>query len=411
MQAVRSRWVQAILYLALAIWTIICLFPIYWTIITSLKTPKAINTPKPSYIPWVQFQPTLKAFTDIFCTQDCADVYGASGMGNLARLFRNSFVASFTSALIAVIIGAMAAYALSRFNYNRWKNKDIAFWFVSQRMLPPIIRGEVISAFGVTEPDAGLDTTGITTRAVRRGDGYVVNGRKVWTSLAQRASKIFLLTRTTPREACERPTDGMTLFYTDLDRTRCEAREIEKMGRKCVDSNQFFIDDLEVPLEDRIGEEGRGFEYILMGLNPERILLAAEAVGLGRAALARATRYARERVVFGRPIGQNQAIQHPLARNWMELEAANLMVLHAAQLYDAGRPYGAQANSAKFLAAEAGFRACEQAVMTHGGYGYAKEYHVERYLREVMIPRIAPVSREMILNFVAEKVLGLPKSY
>jgi acyl-CoA dehydrogenase len=280
-----------------------------------------------------------------------------------------------------------------------------------QRMLPPIIRGEVISAFGVTEPDAGLDTTGITTRAVRRGDGYVVNGRKVWTSLAQRASKIFLLTRTTPREACERPTDGMTLFYTDLDRTRCEAREIEKMGRKCVDSNQFFIDDLEVPLEDRIGEEGRGFEYILMGLNPERILLAAEAVGLGRAALARATRYARERVVFGRPIGQNQAIQHPLARNWMELEAANLMVLHAAQLYDAGRPCGAQANSAKFLAAEAGFRACEQAVMTHGGYGYAKEYHVERYLREVMIPRIAPVSREMILNFVAEKVLGLPKSY
>jgi acyl-CoA dehydrogenase len=279
------------------------------------------------------------------------------------------------------------------------------------RMLPPIIRGEVVSAFAVTEPDAGLETTNIKTRAVLHGDRYVVNGRKVWTTLAQRASKLFLLARTTPREACARPTDGITLFYTDLDRTRCEAREIEKMGRKCIDSNQFFIDDLEIPVTDRIGEEGRGFEYILMGLNPERILLAAEAVGLGRVALARATRYAKERVVFDRPIGMNQAIQHPLARNWMELEAANLMTMQAAQLYDAGKPCGAEANAAKYLAAEAGFEACTQAVMTHGGYGYAKEYHVERYMREVMIPRIAPVSREMILCFIAEKVLGLPKSY
>jgi acyl-CoA dehydrogenase len=279
------------------------------------------------------------------------------------------------------------------------------------RMLPPIIRGEVISAFAVTEPDAGLETTNIKTKAVLRGDRYVVNGRKVWTTLAQRASKLFLLARTTPREACARPTDGITLFYTDLDRTRCEAREIEKMGRKCIDSNQFFIDDLEIPVTDRIGEEGRGFEYILMGLNPERILLAAEAVGLGRVALARATRYAKERVVFDRPIGMNQAIQHPLARNWMELEAANLMTMQAARLYDAGKPCGAEANAAKYLAAEAGFEACTQAVMTLGGYGYAKEYHVERYMREVMIPRIAPVSREMILCFIAEKVLGLPKSY
>ncbi len=279
------------------------------------------------------------------------------------------------------------------------------------RMLPPIIRGEVLASFGVTEPDAGLDTTHITTRAVRKGDRYIVNGRKVWTTLAQRAEKLFLLARTTPIEQCEKPTQGITLFYTDLDRERCEAREIEKMGRKCIDSNQFFIDDLEIPVADRIGEEGRGFEYILSGLNPERILLAAEAIGLGRAALARATRYAKERVVFGRPIGMNQAIQHPLARNWMELEAADLMTLQAAQLYDAGKPCGAEANAAKFLAAEAGFEACSQAVMSHGGFGYAKEYHVERYLREVMIPRIAPVSREMILCFIAERVLGLPRSY
>jgi acyl-CoA dehydrogenase len=280
-----------------------------------------------------------------------------------------------------------------------------------QRMLVPIIRGDVIASFGVTEPDAGLDTTNIKTKAVRQGDRYIVNGRKVWTTLAQRASKMFLLARTTPREQCAKPTDGITLFYTDLDRNHCEAREIEKMGRKCIDSNQFFIDNLEIPVGDRIGEEGRGFEYILMGLNPERILLAAEAIGLGRVALQRATRYANERVVFGRPIGMNQAIQHPLAQNWMELEAANLMMLRAAELYDAGKPCGAEANAAKYLGAEAGFKACTQSVMTHGGYGYSKEFHVERYMREVMIPRIAPVSREMILCFIAEKVLGLPKSY
>jgi len=280
-----------------------------------------------------------------------------------------------------------------------------------RRMLPPIIRGEVMAAFGVTEPDAGLDTTNIKTKAARQGDRYIVNGRKVWTTLAQKAEKLFLLARTTPREQCAKPTDGISLFYTDLDRSRCEAREIEKMGRKCIDSNQFFIDDLEIPAKDRIGEEGRGFEYILMGLNPERILLAAEAIGLGRAALNRATRYAKERVVFNRPIGKNQAIQHPLAENWMELEAANLMMLHAAELYDAGKPCGAEANAAKYLGAEAGFKACTQAVMTHGGFGYSKEFHVERYMREVMIPRIAPVSREMILSFIAEKVLGLPKSY
>jgi acyl-CoA dehydrogenase len=247
--------------------------------------------------------------------------------------------------------------------------------------------------------------------AVREGDGYRVSGRKIWTSTAQVSNKILLLARTTPRDKVEKPTRGLTLFYTDLDRSAVEVREIEKMGRKAVDSNLLFIDDLRVPLSDRVGEEGRGFEYILHGFNPERVLVAAEAVGLGRAALQRAAEYAQTRIVFDRPIGQNQAVQHPLAKCWMELEAANLMVFKAAALYDAGKPCGLEANAAKYLAGEACFRACETAVMTHGGMGYAKEYHVERYLREALIPRIAPVSPELILCFIAEKALGLPKSY
>jgi acyl-CoA dehydrogenase len=280
-----------------------------------------------------------------------------------------------------------------------------------QRFLPPLIRGEDKSCFAVTEPDAGLDTSAIVTRAERAGNGYVISGRKIWTTGAQRANKIMILTRTTPREACVKPTDGLTLFYTDFDRKRIEAKPIPKMGRKAVECNMLFIDGLHVPLEDRIGEEGRGFSYILHGLNPERVLFGAEAVGLGRAALARAAQYAKERVVFGRPIGMNQGVQHPLARSWAELEAANLVMLQAAGLYDAGKDCGAQANAAKYLGAEAGFKACEAAVLAHGGMGYAKEYHVERYLREAMLARIAPVSREMILNFIAERVLGLPKSY
>lgn len=280
-----------------------------------------------------------------------------------------------------------------------------------RRMLPPMVQGREKACFAVTEPNTGLDTTRLKTRAVRKGDRYVVNGTKVWISTAQVADKILLLARTTPREAAARPTEGLSLFYTDLDRRAVTVREIEKMGRKAVDSNELFISDLEIPVEDRIGEEGHGFEYILHGMNPERILIAAEAIGLGKAALARATAYAKERVVFDRPIGQNQAIQHPLARNWMELEAAWLMTLSAAWRYDRGLACGAAANTAKYLAGEAGFEACQQAVMTHGGFGYAREFHVERYLREVMIPRIAPVSREMILCFIAEKVLGLPKSY
>ena len=280
-----------------------------------------------------------------------------------------------------------------------------------RRMLPPLIAGKELACFAVTEPNTGLDTTQLQTRAERRGSRYVVNGQKVWISAAQVADKVLILARTTPLEEVSKRTDGLSLFYTTLDRNRVEVREIEKMGRKAVDSNQVFFDNLEVPVEDRIGEEGKGFDCILHGLNPERILIASEAVGLGFVAVNRAAQYAKERVVFGRPIGKNQAIQHPLAECWMELEAARLMVLNAAWHYDKGLPCGAQANAAKYLAAEAGFKACQQAVMTHGGFGYAKEYHIERYLREVMIPRIAPVSPQLILCFIAEKVLGLPKSY
>jgi len=279
------------------------------------------------------------------------------------------------------------------------------------RWLPPLIAGRDKACFCVTEPDTGLDTGRLKTRAVKRGERYVVSGRKIWISTAQVTNKMLLLARTSEFEEAGRRTQGLTLFYTDFDRRFVEAREIPKMGRSAVDSNQIFIDGLEVPVADRIGDEGRGFEYILHGLNPERILVAAEAVGLGRAALKRAAAYAKERIVFDRPIGQNQAIQHPLARAWIELEAADLLTFKAASLYDGGKPCGAEANAAKYLAGEAGFRACETAVMTHGGMGYAKEYHVERYLRESLIPRIAPVSPQLILCYIAERVLGLPKSY
>jgi acyl-CoA dehydrogenase len=279
------------------------------------------------------------------------------------------------------------------------------------RMLPPLIRGEEKACFAVTEPDAGLNTTKLKTKAEWRGDGYVIRGQKIWISTAQVADRALILARTTPIDAVKRKTDGLSLFYTRLDRSRVDVRSIHKMGRHAVDSNLVFFDDLVVAADDRIGEEGEGFRMILHGLNPERILIAAEAVGLGRAALRRAARYANERIVFDRPIGQNQAIQHPLAKSWMELEAANLMVMKAATLYDAGAECGIEANSAKYLAAEAAFSACEAAVLTHGGMGYSAEYHVERYLRECFIPRIAPVSPHMILNFIAERALGLPTSY
>lgn len=280
-----------------------------------------------------------------------------------------------------------------------------------QRWLPPLVQGKETACFAVTEPNTGLNTTQLKTRAERHGDHYLVNGQKVWISTAQTANKMLLLARTTPLEDVKKKTEGLTLFYTDLDRNHIEVREIEKMGRKAVDSNQVFIDNLKIPVEDRIGEEGRGFEYILHGMNPERVLIAAEAVGLGHVAIKRASQYANERIVFDRPIGQNQGIQHPLAASWMELEAARLMVMNAAWKYDQGLPCGAEANAAKYLAGEAGFNACQRAVMSHGGFGYAKEYHVERYLRESFIPRIAPISPQLILCFIAERVLGLPKSY
>ena len=280
-----------------------------------------------------------------------------------------------------------------------------------RRWVPRLVSGEDQCCFGFTEPDAGLNTTRIKTFAEKVPGGYRAHGQKVWTSTAQIANKIMLLTRTTKFEDCRRPTDGITIFYTDLDRSKIEVRRIPKMGRKAVDSNAIFIDDLFIPEADRIGEEGKGFSYILHSLNPERILIAVEAIGIGQDALRRATRYARERVVFDRPIGQNQAIQHPLAEKWIYLEAAWQMAMRAAWLYDSDRPCGAEANSAKFLGARAGHDAAWQAIMTHGGFGYAKEYHVERLFREVSITRLAPITEQLILCFIAEKVLDLPKSY
>ncbi|KAL6240817.1 hypothetical protein RBB50_012232 [Rhinocladiella similis] len=280
-----------------------------------------------------------------------------------------------------------------------------------RRMLMPLIAGKERACFGVTEPNTGLDTLRLQSRAVRKGGHYELSGQKIWISTAQVAEKILVLARTTPLEQVKKPSHGLSLFYTDLDRTQVEVTEIPKMGRAAVDSNTLFFDGWRVPQEDLIGEEGNGFKMIMHGMNAERILIAAEALGIGFAALRRAALYAGERKVFGRPIGQNQAIQHPLADSWMQLEAARLMIYQAARMYDEGFETGEYANAAKYLAAEAAFRACERAVMTHGGMGYAKEYHVERYLREIMIPRIAPVSREMIKNYIGERVLGLPRSY
>ena len=280
-----------------------------------------------------------------------------------------------------------------------------------QRMIPPVIRGDDLICFAVTEPNTGLDTTKLKTRAEKREGGYLINGEKIWISVAKVANKMMLLARTTPLADVTRKTEGLTLFFTDIDPTKVEVRTIHKMGRHAVDSNMLFISDLWIPEADRIGAEGEGFKIILHGLNPERILLGAEAIGLGRAALHKAARYANERIVFDRPIGMNQGIQHPLAKCWAQLEAANLMVMKGANLFDKGKDCGIEANAGKYLAAEAGFEACHTAMLTLGGMGYAQEYHVERYLREILIPRTAPVSPHMILNFLAEKALGLPKSY
>ena len=280
-----------------------------------------------------------------------------------------------------------------------------------RRFLPPLIQGRERACFGVTEPNSGLDTLKLASSATRSGDHYILRGSKIWISTAQHAEKILILVRTTPRDKVTKPTHGLSLFYTAVDRSQVEVAEIPKMGRAAVDTNTLFFDNWRVPASDLIGEENNGFKMIMHGMNAERILIAAEALGLGFAALRRAAIYASERRVFERPIGQNQGVQHPLADSWMNLEAARLMVYQAARLYDAGHVTGEYANAAKYIAAEAAFKACERAVMVHGGMGYAKEYHVERYLRESFIPRIAPVSREMIMNYIGERVLGLPKSY
>ncbi len=280
-----------------------------------------------------------------------------------------------------------------------------------QRWLPPLICGREKCCFGVTEPNAGLDTGKIQTFAKKNRDTYVVSGQKIWTSTAKIADKIMLLARTKHIGECSKRTDGLTLFYTELDRSKVKIREIAKMGRAAVDSNELFIDNLVVPIEDRIGEEDRGFEYLIHSLNPERILIAAEAIGMGKSALNRAVSYAKDRVVFDRAIGENQSIQHPLAKNWINLEAADLLMLKAAYQFDQGQHAGGLANAAKFFAAEACFQAAHDAVITLGGMGYAKEFHVERLLRESMIPKLAPVSSHMILNYIAERILGLPKSY
>ena len=281
---------------------------------------------------------------------------------------------------------------------------------LKRRYLPRIPTGEIVMSFGVTEPNAGTDTSRIQTSADKRGDRYIVNGRKVWNTNARQATHMLLLARTAPRDPAK-PFRGLTLFFTPFDRTKITVREIEKLGRAAVDSNEIFIDGLEVPASDVVGEEGMGFYHLLDSLNPERIMTAIEAVGIGRAALDRATQYAKERVVFDRAIGQNQAIAHPLAMAWAKLETAELMCLKAAWLFDHGRPCGAESNTAKLLAAEAGFEACDVAVQTHGGYGYAKEFYVERLWREVRLYKIAPVSQQMVLNYLSEHVLGLPKSY
>lgn len=279
------------------------------------------------------------------------------------------------------------------------------------KWIPPLVKGEHKVSFGVTEPNAGLDTTSITTFAKKVDGGWIVNGRKIWNSTAQVADRIMLLARTEKREDVKNKTQGISLFYTEFDRSKIEVKRIEKMGRKAVDSNMIFFDNLFIPEGDLIGQEGRGFYQILDAMNPERILIGAEAVGIGQDALRRASGYAAEREVFGRPIGQNQGIQHPLAENWMELEAAWLMAMKGAELYDSGQSCGAEANAAKFLGARAGYNAALQSVLTHGGMGYAKEYHVERLLREVLITRIAPVSEQLISSYIGERVLGLPKSY
>ncbi len=329
--------------------------------------------------------------------------YGGSGLGisEAALVMRELAYAGAMNAASAVHLGIFGLTPVIRYGTEELK----------RRILPRAVSGELHFSFAVTEPDAGNDITHIKTFARREGDNYVINGRKVFTTKAQESHKMLLLTRTTPIEHVTKKTDGMSLFLADLDRSAVEVRELKKLGRHAVDTNMLFIDGLRVSAADLVGQEGRGFHMLLDGLNPERILVAAEAIGMGRSALDRAVRYAKERIVFGRPIGQNQAIAHPLADVYAKLEVAEMMMLKAAWLFDQRKPCGAEANIAKLRAAEAGFEACDRAVQTLGGYGYMREYDVERYFRECRMLKIAPVSQEMVLNYLSEHVLRLPRSY
>ncbi len=282
---------------------------------------------------------------------------------------------------------------------------------LAAEILPRIASGDLHVAFGVTEPDAGTDTTSIRTRAVRDGDEYVITGAKVWTTKASLSQMCLLLVRTTPKEEAESRTDGISLFLVDLDDPAVDITPIPKLGRNAVVSCEVRYDGLRVPASRRIGDEGEGFRYILDGLNPERILIASEALGIGRAAVRKASEYAKERVIFDRPIGQNQGVAFPLAEAHMRLNAAELVIREAAWRYDNNLSCAEQANTAKYLASDAGFFAADRALQTFGGFGYASEYHVERYWREARLMKIAPVSQEMVANFISNKILGLPKSY
>ena len=332
------------------------------------------------------------------------EAYGGSGRG----IQEASIILEEVAASGAAMNGASAVH-LSIFGMHPIVlHGDEA---MKQKYLPRVARGDLHVAFGVTEPDAGTDTASIATTARRDGDRYLVRGRKVWTTKALESERVLLLVRTTSKAQITRRTDGLTLLFAELQRPEVKISPIAKMGRNAVRTCEVVYDDLPVALTDRVGEEGRGFKYLIDGLNAERVLVASEALGIGRAALRRAVNYANERVVFGRPIGMNQGIAFPLAEARTRLDAAELMIRKAAWMIDAGMPCGAEANMAKWLAAEAAFFAADRAVQTHGGFGYAEEYHVERYFREARLMKIAPISQEMIMNYVSEHVLGLPRSY
>jgi len=328
--------------------------------------------------------------------------YGGSNLGIMEAALMMMTVAEIggMTAASSIHMNIFGPSSLVKFGNNNQKKE----W------LPNIIKGKNQMCFAVTEPDSGLDTTRLKTIAILNGNYYNVNGRKIWTSTAQIADKIMILARTSKRKNSS-PTNGLSLFYTDFDKQKIEARIIDKMGRNAVDTNELFIDNLKIHKKDLIGEEGKGFHYIIHSLNPERILVAAEAYGIAKNALDRAVKYANERIVFEQPIGKNQSIQHPLADGWAKIEAAKLMFLKAASLYDKNLPCGLEANAAKYLAAEFGMEICKQAIATHGGMGYAKEFHVERLFREMMIPYLAPISQQLVLCYLAERALGLPKSY